>query len=71
MKDYMKKAEEYMEKHDFLPADKVKVRNWIHQHHSDKICDVSITRELIIIKNVFGSTCSIHRLALGIQENFV
>ena len=70
---FMRQAESYMKAHDFLKADISKVRKWVRQAIGDRsgiVKDVTITREYIVITNVYGSTCSISRLALGIQENY-
>lgn len=70
---FMREAEDYMKAHDFLESDKCKVRRWVKRVIGDRpeiIKGVTITRTYIVVTNIFDSTCTINRLALGIQENY-
>lgn len=59
-------VERYMEMHDFLAADKRKVRNFLK---STRATDATITRTEILYREC-GVIGRISRTQLGIQDNF-
>jgi hypothetical protein len=71
-----KTIDEYMEKHDFLPADKAKIHNYIDFHNKavadfGKFTDGYLTRTELILYEQNGTINKIGRLQLGVQENFI
>lgn len=70
----MEKIENYMEKHNFLEADKKKVRDCIKLHNAihegaDQAYDGYLTRNSLCLKYRQG-IAEYSRIQLGIQENF-
>lgn len=61
-------VEEYMTAHDFIPADKLKVRKFLEERQA---IDAIITRRDIRYKDRTGIIGKIGRGMLGIQDNFV
>lgn len=70
------RIEAYMEAHDFIPADKSKVRHYIENHnrahtHNYQIVDGYLTRDELILSFRNGMTSRVSRYILGLQDNFV
>jgi len=63
----VKRIEEYMEKHGFLPADRKKVRDFLREQHAT---DAYLTRDCLYFR-AEGIPGVIGRVQLGIQENFI
>jgi len=60
--------EQYMEQHQFLRADKVKVRNFLREAQA---VGAYMTRTELHYIGKFGMPGVISRSLLGIQDNFV
>lgn len=65
----------YMEIHDFLPADKRKIYNYINQENCIRIekykyVEGYLTRKELILCDGYGLKKICPRIMLGIQENF-
>lgn len=70
-----KAIDDYMEKHDFLPADRYKIHNYVTnsnygRRNGHKIVDGYLTRQQLILTDEFGTKIICSRINLGIQENF-
>ena len=62
--------EDYMERHDFLPADRFKVRRYINQHdRTVRFTGGRLTRTDLIMRSR-GMDHRIARALLGLQVNF-
>lgn len=64
----MKNIEKYMTDHDFLEADKKKVRDHLKCRNATQ---AELTRTTLYYTDKSGTQCEIGRLQLGIQENFI
>ena len=67
---------EYMEKHDFLQADKKKVFDYIKSYNRTtrkqfNFVNGYLTRHDLILVDGYGTKHIIDRFTLGIQENFI
>lgn len=67
--------EEYMERHDFLPADRYKVRQYINQHDNSvspafRFTGGRLTRTDLIMQSR-DLNFHIPRALLGLQINFI
>lgn len=62
-----KKVETYMKTHDFLPADKVKVRNFLKEVGA---VDATLTRDVLKWTYANGINGIIGCGQLGLQDNF-
>lgn len=67
---------EYMEKHDFLQADKKKIFDYIKSYNRTtrkqfNFVNGYLTRHDLILVDGYGTKHIIDRFTLGIQENFI
>lgn len=65
----------YMDKHDFLKADRSKVNNFISQENNmrcggHKFVGGYLTRTDLVLVTAYGTEEKYNRLFFGIQENF-
>ena len=61
-------TEAYMEKHDFLRADKEKVRRFFIEQNAES---GEITRNVVKCIDPYGILCMTGRGNLGIQDNYI
>lgn len=64
----MKNIEKYMTNHDFLEADKKKVRDHLKCHNATQ---AELTRTTLHYTDKCGMHCEIGRAQLGVQVNFI
>lgn len=69
------KIDTYMDEHDFLPADRYKVKSFIENQNrryskNNKYVNGYLTRTTLFLFTEYGAKTAVSRLFLGIQENF-